>query len=49
MAYYGEKLGGVQLPFNFQLPQTAWKARTIASLIDRYEGAFACGRMASNT
>jgi alpha-glucosidase len=43
MDYYGEKLGGVQLPFNFQLLQTAWKARTIASLIDRYEGALPAG------
>jgi alpha-glucosidase len=38
VAYYGTHLQGVQLPFNFQLLQTAWAARTIATLIDRYEG-----------
>jgi alpha-glucosidase len=43
MAYYGEKLGGVQLPFNFQLLQTPWQARSIAALIDRYEGALPQG------
>ena len=43
MAYYGERLGGVQMPFNFQLLQTAWDARSIAALIDRYEGALPHG------
>jgi alpha-glucosidase len=43
MAYYGEKLGGVQLPCNFQLLQTAWEAGSIAALIDRYEGALPAG------
>jgi alpha-glucosidase len=43
MDYYGDKLGGVQLPFNFQLLQTAWKARSIAALIERYEGALPQG------
>jgi alpha-glucosidase len=39
VAYYGAKLAGAQLPFNFQLLQSAWDARGIASLIDRYERA----------
>lgn len=43
MRYYGDRLGGVQLPFNFQLLQTAWEARTIAALIERYEGALPQG------
>jgi len=38
VAYYGAHLQGIQLPFNFQLLQSEWAARTIASLIDRYEG-----------
>lgn len=43
MAYYGANLDGVQLPFNFQLLQSAWEARAIAALIDRYEGALPQG------
>jgi alpha-glucosidase len=43
MSYYGDQLGGVQLPFNFQLLQTPWEARSIAALIDRYEGALPQG------
>jgi alpha-glucosidase len=43
MAYYGKNLRGVQLPFNFQLLQTAWNARNIADLIDRYEAALPSG------
>jgi len=43
VAYYGEKLDGVQLPFNFQLLQTPWKALSIAALIDRYESALPQG------
>ena len=37
MAYYGRDLGGVQLPFNFQLLHSEWEARVIATLIDQYE------------
>ena len=37
VAYYGKDLGGAQLPFNFQLLETAWQARAIAKLIDDYE------------
>jgi alpha-glucosidase len=43
MAYYGKDLGGVHLPFNFQLLQTVWDADVIADLIDRYEGALPAG------
>jgi alpha-glucosidase len=43
VAYYGRDLRGVQLPFNFQLLQTAWNARIIADLIDRYEAALPAG------
>lgn len=43
MAYYGPNLDGVQLPFNFQLLQSAWNARGLAGLIDRYEGALPQG------
>jgi alpha-glucosidase len=43
VAYYGESLNGVQLPFNFQLLQCAWNARSIAKLIDQYEAALPTG------
>jgi alpha-glucosidase len=43
VAYYGEKLDGVQLPFNFQLLQAAWNARGIAKLIDEYERSLPTG------
>jgi alpha-glucosidase len=36
-------LKGVQLPFNFQLLQSPWDARSIADLIDRYESALPVG------
>ena len=39
VSYYGTKLDGVHLPFNFQLLQTKWNARGIAALIDQYEQA----------
>ena len=32
VGYYGEHLGGVQLPFNFQLLQSSWNAREIAEV-----------------
>ena len=37
MKYYGSRLDGVQLPFNFQLLLCAWNAREIESLINSYE------------
>jgi alpha-glucosidase len=43
MDYYGAHLGGVQLPFNFQLLQSVWNARAIAEVIARYEGALPFG------
>ena len=43
MGYYGAHLGGVHLPFNFQLLQSSWNAREIAEVITRYEGALPCG------
>jgi alpha-glucosidase len=43
VAYYGAKLSGAQLPFNFQLLQSAWNARGIAALIDRYESVLPPG------
>jgi alpha-glucosidase len=43
MTYYGKDLGGVQLPFNFQLLQTVWDATVIANLIQQYEIALPPG------
>ncbi|HEY3783787.1 MAG TPA: alpha-amylase family glycosyl hydrolase [Steroidobacteraceae bacterium] len=43
VAYYGKRLDGVQLPFNFQLLQTPWNARSIAASIARYEHALPRG------
>jgi alpha-glucosidase len=37
VAYYGEDMSGAHLPFNFQLLQTPWNARMIASVIGEYE------------
>jgi alpha-glucosidase len=43
VAYYGTDLGGIHLPFNFQLLQCAWDARGIARLIDQYEESLPAG------
>ncbi|WP_229682681.1 alpha-amylase family glycosyl hydrolase [Siccirubricoccus deserti] len=43
MAYYGAELSGFQLPFNFHLLSTPWKASAIAALIERYEAALPPG------
>jgi len=43
VAYYGKDLEGVHLPFNFSLLETRWHARTLAILIDEYEGALPPG------
>jgi alpha-glucosidase len=43
MAYYGEDLGGVHLPFNFALLETPWDARVIANRILEYEVALPAG------
>ncbi|HVY57477.1 MAG TPA: alpha-amylase family glycosyl hydrolase [Xanthobacteraceae bacterium] len=43
VAYYGRKLEGTHLPFNFSLLETQWNARAIARLVDEYEGALPAG------
>jgi alpha-glucosidase len=43
VAYYGEHLRGVQLPFNFALLETEWHARAIAKLVSEYEAALPPG------
>jgi len=37
VAYYGEKGTGVHLPYNFQLVELPWDARTIARTVNDYE------------
>ncbi|WP_424363342.1 alpha-amylase family glycosyl hydrolase [Methylocystis parvus] len=37
--YYGEGLGGLHLPFNFQLLDARWSALEIRNLIEKYEAA----------
>jgi alpha-glucosidase len=39
VAYYGRDLTGVHLPFNFSLLNAPWDARSLAKLIEEYEGA----------
>jgi alpha-glucosidase len=43
VSYYGENLSGIHLPFNFQLLFTAWRASSIAALIEEYEQALPVG------
>jgi alpha-glucosidase len=43
VAYYGQDLSGVHLPFNFSLLTASWHARSIAALIDEYEAALPAG------
>ena len=43
VTYYGEKLAGVHLPFNFQLLFTSWQVSSVAALIDEYERALPAG------
>jgi alpha-glucosidase len=43
MTYYGKDLGGAQLPFNFQLLQTAWTAEALAHAISEYDRALPAG------
>jgi alpha-glucosidase len=38
VAYYGARGEGLQLPFNFQLVQSPWRAAELAPMIARYEG-----------
>ncbi|GJD54615.1 alpha-amylase family glycosyl hydrolase [Methylobacterium dankookense] len=39
MAYYGPDLSGADMPFNFQLIQTPWRADAVAELVENYEAA----------
>jgi alpha-glucosidase len=43
MQYYGGERPGVHLPFNFQLIDTPWRARSLATLITNYEAALPPG------
>ncbi|MDP4023404.1 alpha-amylase family glycosyl hydrolase [Methylobacterium sp. NEAU 140] len=43
MAYYGPDLTGADLPFNFQLIQTPWKAGAVRDLVESYEAALPPG------
>ncbi|QJP16174.1 DUF3459 domain-containing protein [Starkeya sp. ORNL1] len=43
VTYYGERLSGAHLPFNFQLIAAPWDARHLASLIEAYERALPPG------
>jgi alpha-glucosidase len=43
VAYYGKDGSGLHLPFNFHLILTAWHARAIATLVERYEAALPPG------
>jgi alpha-glucosidase len=43
VTYYGRDLKGAQLPFNFQLIETAWNASSIAEIMDKYEAALPPG------
>jgi alpha-glucosidase len=43
VTYYGDKLSGAQLPFNFALIHAAWNAKSIADLIRDYEKALPVG------
>jgi len=38
VTYYGRDLRGCHLPFNFSLLSAEWRARTVAALVDEYEG-----------
>jgi len=43
MHYYGGERAGVHLPFNFQLVDAPWEARSLAKLIAGYEAALPPG------
>jgi alpha-glucosidase len=43
MDYYGKGEPGVHLPFNFQLIDAPWEARSLARLIAEYEAALPAG------
>ena len=43
MHYYGQERAGVHLPFNFQLIDAPWEARSLAKLIADYEATLPAG------
>lgn len=43
MPYYGNDEPGVHLPFNFELIEAPWSARSLATFIDAYEAALPPG------
>jgi len=43
MAYYGTALGGMHLPFNFQLIRAAWQAPVLDAIAREYEAALPAG------
>jgi alpha-glucosidase len=43
MHYYGGERPGVHLPFNFQLIDAPWEARSLATMITNYEAALPSG------
>ena len=43
MSYYGKDLKGANLPFNFQLLQTAWSAEAVAQVISEYDNSLPPG------
>ncbi|KAB1073062.1 alpha-amylase family glycosyl hydrolase [Methylobacterium planeticum] len=43
VAYYGADLDAADLPFNFQLIQTPWRADAVAELVENYEAALPPG------
>ncbi|MFC7398707.1 alpha-amylase family glycosyl hydrolase [Chelatococcus sp. GCM10030263] len=43
VAYYGADLKGAHLPFNFQLVESPWNARTLARIVEEYERALPAG------
>jgi alpha-glucosidase len=43
MTYYGVGLGGMHLPFNFQLIRAEWKAPAVAAIARAYEAALPVG------
>lgn len=43
VAYYGVELGGIHLPFNFNLLRTTWSANILQDIIASYEAALPPG------
>jgi alpha-glucosidase len=43
VAYYGPRMEGVDLPFNFQLIFAAWNAEALARIVAEYEAALPAG------